>query len=144
VPRKQRRPFIKALVSPARSKNMAAIRSRDTKPELLTRSFLHARGLRYTLHDRSLPGKPDIVLPRFNTIVFVHGCFWHWHGCSRSIWPKTRRMYWRTKILGNKRRDARVKRRLRNSGWRVLTVWECQTRQQKNLERLTVSIQRAR
>jgi len=104
---------------------MAAIRAKDTKPELLIRRSLHARGFRYRLHVRTIPGKPDLVLPRYRAAVFVHGCFWHGHECSLFSWPKTREAFWHDKINGNAARDMAVRQRLFDAGWRVATVWEC-------------------
>lgn len=108
--------------------NMSRIRGRNTKPELLLRRGLHARGLRFRLHRRELPGRPDIVFPRFRAVVFVHGCFWHGHGCHLFAMPATRPEFWREKIGRNAERDGRVVAALRASGWRVLTVWECALR----------------
>lgn len=108
-----------------RSRMMAGIRGKDTKPEMIVRCALHARGFRYTLHNRKLPGSPDLVFPKYGAVIFVHGCFWHGHGCRLFVWPKTRQAFWRDKIHGNIRRDARSRRKLRALGWRVLTVWEC-------------------
>lgn len=122
-------------VTDARRRNMAAIRSRDTKPEMIVRSFLHRQGLRFRLHDRSLPGTPDLVLRRHKTVVFVHGCFWHHHGCANSVWPKTRRAFWRGKILGNARRDMRSVGALRSDGWRVIVIWECEVQSTGALRR---------
>ncbi|MCI2400816.1 very short patch repair endonuclease [Aliiroseovarius subalbicans] len=104
---------------------MAAIRGADTKPELIIRRGLHARGFRFRLHDRKLPGRPDLVFPRFAAVVFVNGCFWHGHDCALFKWPKTREEFWREKIEGNRRRDARSAEMLFAAGWRVATVWEC-------------------
>jgi DNA mismatch endonuclease, patch repair protein len=106
---------------------MSAIRGKNTKPEMRVRSFLHRAGLRFRLHRADLPGKPDIVLPGRSVAIFVHGCFWHWHGCKYSVWPKTRAEFWREKIMGNVQRDRRHVRALRRIGWRPITVWECQT-----------------
>jgi DNA mismatch endonuclease (patch repair protein) len=109
-----------------RSRNMSAIRGRDTKPELVVRRFLHSRGLRYRLHVRGLPGRPDLVFLRYRTVVFVHGCFWHRHrGCRFAVLPKSNRRFWLAKLSGNVRRDARHSHKLRRAGWRVLTIWEC-------------------
>jgi DNA mismatch endonuclease Vsr len=108
-----------------RSRNMAAIRGVDTKPEMLIRRGLHARGFRYRLHDRKLPGKPDIVLPKHRAVIFVNGCFWHGHDCPLFRWPATRQEFWRTKITSNMERDARNIDMLIASGWRVATIWEC-------------------
>lgn len=104
---------------------MAAIRGADTKPEMLIRRGLHARGFRYRLHDLKLPGKPDIVLPKHRAVIFVNGCFWHGHDCPLFRWPATRQEFWRAKITGNVERDARNIDMLIASGWRVAAVWEC-------------------
>jgi DNA mismatch endonuclease (patch repair protein) len=104
---------------------MAAIRGRDTKPELLIRRGLHALGWRYRLHDPRLPGKPDLVFRRLETVIFVHGCFWHGHDCHLFKWPKTEELFWRQKIAGNVRRDISVREQLRKNGWRVGEIWEC-------------------
>jgi len=104
---------------------MAAIRGSDTKPELLIRRGLHAEGFRFRLHGRKLPGKPDLILPRYRAVIFVHGCFWHRHNCQLFKWPKTRQEFWREKIEGNAERDRRAEAELKATGWRVLTVWEC-------------------
>lgn len=113
---------------------MAAVRNRDTGPELTVRRALHARGFRYRLHDPSLPGKPDIVLRRFRAVVFVHGCFWHGHDCPLFRMPGTRREFWKTKIYRNRERDAEVREALNVSGWRSLTVWECAMRGTTSLQ----------
>lgn len=107
---------------------MARIRATNTKPELLVRRVLHARGFRYRLHDRRLPGRPDIVLPKHGAAILVHGCFWHGHDCPLFRLPDTRREFWKEKIAGNRTRDGDVLDRLDKAGWRVLTVWECATR----------------
>jgi DNA mismatch endonuclease (patch repair protein) len=104
---------------------MAAIRGTGTKPELVVRRGLHALGFRFRVHDGRLPGKPDIVLPRWEAIIFVHGCFWHGHNCPLFRWPSTRQDFWRQKIEGNRERDARAEAKLDVSGWRVLKIWEC-------------------
>ncbi|MBX5463847.1 MAG: DNA mismatch endonuclease Vsr [Steroidobacteraceae bacterium] len=115
--------------SPAiRSKNMAAIRGKDTRPEVLLRRALHAEGLRYRLHVGSLPGRPDIVLPGKKSVVFVHGCFFHGHACPSFKWPASNAQFWRSKIEGNKARDLRNIAALRADGWRVFVVWECELR----------------
>ncbi len=109
-----------------RSYNMQQIRSKDTKPEMLVRKFLHANGYRYKLHDKSLPGKPDIVLPKYRTVIFVHGCFWHGHkNCKYFVVPKTRTKWWTDKINRNKANDEKVVKSLKKGGWQVITVWEC-------------------
>jgi DNA mismatch endonuclease, patch repair protein len=104
---------------------MSRIRGRDTRPELLLRRALHARGLRYRLNVRELPGRPDLVFPSKRAVIFMHGCFWHQHGCNRFKWPKTRKAFWSEKLKLNVRRDARVMAELRALGWRTLVVWEC-------------------
>lgn len=104
---------------------MAAIRGSHTKPELLLRKGLHARGFRFRLHARKLPGRPDLVLPKYRAVIFAHGCFWHGHGCELFRWPATREAFWRDKIAGNMARDAVNIAALRASGWRVAIVWEC-------------------
>jgi DNA mismatch endonuclease (patch repair protein) len=107
---------------------MSRIRGRDTKPEMLVRRGLHAGGLRYRLHDRKLPGRPDLVFPRYGAVVFVHGCFWHAHGCALSKLPATRQDFWREKLEGNATRDRKAVDALLASGWRVLVIWECALR----------------
>lgn len=110
-----------------RSRMMAGIKGRNTRPEMIVRRFLHANGYRFRLHRRDLPGSPDIVLPRFKTCIFVHGCFWHRHeGCRYATTPKTRTDFWQAKLAHNVERDARVRCALRADGWRVLTIWECE------------------
>ncbi len=110
-----------------RSRNMAAIKGRNTKPELAVRRFLHAAGLRYRLHRKDLPGKPDIVLPAHRTVIFVHGCFWHRHsGCANSVMPKSNRLFWQEKLCGNVERDRRNHAELGGLNWRVIVVWECE------------------
>lgn len=115
------------IVTPAvRSRMMAGIRGKDTRPEIYVRSRLHRAGLRFRLHSRDLPGRPDIVLPRHHAVVFVHGCFWHRHaGCKRAYTPKSNAEFWHSKFEANVRRDARNADQLRAEGWRVFTVWEC-------------------
>ena len=113
--------------SGTRSYNMSRIRGRDTKPELVVRRMLHAAGFRFRLHRRDLPGTPDIVLRRHRAVVFVNGCFWHWHGCPLCRLPATRTEFWQTKLLRNVERDAGNIAALRQN-WRVCTVWECAVR----------------
>lgn len=117
-----------------RSWNMSRIRSRHTKPELLVRSALHRLGYRFRLHRRDLPGTPDIVLPKYRTVLFVHGCFWHRHsGCKYAYTPKTRLEFWQAKFAENEARHRRQARELRKMGWRVYVIWECETRQADEL-----------
>jgi DNA mismatch endonuclease (patch repair protein) len=105
---------------------MSGIRGRDTKPEMVVRRSLHARGLRFRLHDRSLPGRPDMVLPRYRATVLIHGCFWHRHpGCRLAYEPKSNTEFWSSKLARNVERDAAAAEALRTLGWRVFTVWEC-------------------
>jgi DNA mismatch endonuclease (patch repair protein) len=115
-------------VNPAvRSKIMKAVGRKHTGPELAVRKALHAAGVRYSLHRDDLPGSPDIVCPKFAAVIFVHGCFWHAHGCQLSKTPSTRSEFWRAKFLQNRRRDERNRRELLESGWRVAIVWQCAT-----------------
>ena len=112
-----------------RSRNMAAIRSTNTRPEMRVRSALHALGYRFRLHRKDLPGCPDIVLPRLRTVIFVHGCFWHCHRCKYgSVVPATRADFWAAKRAGNVARDRRNRSALRRAGWHVFVLWECQVR----------------
>ena len=118
------------IVAPVvRSRMMASIRSRDTKPEMMVRRHLHGCGFRYSLARKDLPGRPDLVLRRYNAVVFVHGCFWHGHeGCRFATTPATRTDFWQEKLSANAARDERVEAELRNLGWRVAVVWECALR----------------
>ncbi|MGR1216558.1 very short patch repair endonuclease [Metapseudomonas otitidis] len=118
-----------------RNELMRSIRRKDTAPEIVTRKLLHSLGLRFRLHRKSLPGSPDIVLPKHRTVVFVHGCFWHRHpGCRYASTPKTRQEFWLPKFAANVERDARKEAQLREMGWRVLVIWECETRGLPELE----------
>ena len=115
-----------------RSKNMAAIKSRNTKPEMLVRKFLHANGFRYKLNDKSLPGKPDIVLPKYQTVIFINGCFWHGHkNCKYFVVPKTRTEWWLNKINRNIANDAKAIKALRKDDWKIITIWECKLKSGK-------------
>ncbi len=109
-----------------RSKNMSHIRSTDTKPEVNARKYLFSKGFRYRKNVKTLPGCPDIVLPKFKTVIFVNGCFWHKHNCQRFVWPSSNQEYWHQKILRNVKRDIENYKRLKMEGWRVITIWECQ------------------
>jgi DNA mismatch endonuclease, patch repair protein len=111
-----------------RSRMMSGIRGRNTRPELLVRRQLHALGFRFRLHVRDLPGKPDIVLPRYHAVIFVHGCFWHGHDCRLFKWPGTRPEFWRAKIGRNRSNDEKACDALIAAGWRVGVVWECALR----------------
>lgn len=117
--------MVDTFTKEARSQIMARIRSKNTKPELQLRKALFALGLRYRLHSAQLPGCPDLVFQKYKTVVFVHGCFWHWHGCKRSRIPETNTDYWRKKIARNQARDREHVKALGALGWRVLIVWEC-------------------
>lgn len=115
------------LTTEQRHRNMAAIRAKDTKPELLVRKFLWSRGFRYRLNHPRLPGKPDIVLRRYRTCIFINGCFWHGHeGCRYFVMPKSNTEFWQTKIDRNKERDSETQRKLALMGWHCITIWECQ------------------
>ena len=116
------------LTPEQRRYNMSRIKGRDTKPELLIRRALHAEGFRYVLHRRHLPGCPDIVLPKYQTVIFVHGCFWHGHHCHLVKKPSTREDFWQTKLSGNVARDRAAISALRSDGWKIAVVWECAVR----------------
>jgi DNA mismatch endonuclease (patch repair protein) len=120
----------------SRSALMARIGPRDTAPEMAVRRLLHRLGYRYRLHCRSLPGTPDIVLPSRRIAVFVHGCFWHAHGCSKGRPPKTRQEYWKSKLDRNRERDAEKRGALEAMGWQVVEIWQCQTRDCEGLTEL--------
>ena len=110
-----------------RSYNMSQIRNKNTKPEMAVRKFLFSKGLRFRLHDKRLPGKPDIILKKYNTVILVHGCFWHAHpNCKHSVQVKSNTDYWLPKIQSNVRRDSVVQTELKKMGWNVLVIWECQ------------------
>ena len=115
-----------------RSYNMSRIRSKDTKPEILVRSYLFSRGLRFRKNDKRYPGSPDIVLPKYNTVVFVHGCFWHLHeGCKYARIPKSNVNYWKKKLYRNRERDEHNQKELEEMGWNVIIVWECELKKNK-------------
>ena len=127
--------MVDVVDSATRSRMMSGIKGRNTKPELLIRSHLHRQGFRFRLHARELPGKPDIVFPRYHAVIFVHGCFWHGHDCSLFKWPSTRTEFWREKIERNRMNDQKKRDALLASGWRVGIVWECAIRNSgKNIE----------
>ncbi|WP_439554734.1 very short patch repair endonuclease [Dyadobacter sp.] len=123
---------------------MSRIRSKNTKPEVLVRKRLFSRGFRYRLHDKKFPGKPDIILTRYKTVIFVNGCFWHGHqGCKYFIIPKTRTEWWTSKILSTSLNDLKVMELIRLKGWQVLTIWECQLKKnliEETMEELVSSI----
>jgi DNA mismatch endonuclease (patch repair protein) len=115
-----------------RSYNMSRIKSKDTKPELLVRRFLHAHGYRYTLHNKNLPGKPDMVLPKYKTVIMIHGCFWHGHeGCKYFSIPKTRTEWWENKINGNIANDVKAEKALQGLGWKIIHIWGCGLKKDK-------------
>jgi len=119
-----------------RSWLMSRVKGRDTKPEILVRSFVHRMGFRFRIHGRDLPGNPDIILPKHGKVIFVNGCFWHGHRrCLRSKRPTTHKGFWNRKLDQNIERDKRFRRMLRRMGWQVLVVWECETRKQEKLLR---------
>jgi len=111
-----------------RSRMMSGIRAKNTKPELLIRKLLHRRGFRFRLNVKTLPGKPDLVFPKHNAVIFVHGCFWHGHGCRLFKWPSTRKEFWRNKIRGNVITDQKSNVALLAGGWRIAVIWECAIR----------------
>ena len=121
-------------VSEQRSKNMSAIKSKNTKPEIKVRKVLHSMGYRFRLHSKDLPGSPDIVLPKYKTVIFVHGCFWHRHeNCKYASTPKTRKEFWNKKFTENKKRDSEIQEKIKILDWRSVVIWECET---KNIENL--------
>ena len=124
-----------------RSRMMSGIRGRDTKPELIVRRYLHKKGLRFRLHVRDLPGRPDLVLAKYRTVVFVHGCFWHRHrDCPFAYTPKTNSQFWIEKLTGNVARDAKHLDQLLKLGWNVITIWECSVNQPGMLEKVSEEI----
>jgi DNA mismatch endonuclease (patch repair protein) len=128
-----------------RSANMRAVRGKNTAPEILIRSTLHRLGYRFRLHRRDLPGTPDIVFPARKSVMFVHGCFWHGHECPRGIVPSSNVDFWQRKIAKNRERDGRSQKQLRREGWKVLTVWECETKNKSRLaKRLSRFLERGR
>ena len=121
-------------VSEQRSRNMSAIKSKNTKPEIKVRKVLHSMGYRFRLHSKDLPGSPDIVLPKYKTVIFVHGCFWHRHeNCKYASTPKTRKEFWESKFKANLKRDKEIQEKIKNIGWHSVVIWECET---KNIENL--------
>ena len=120
-----------------RSYNMSCIKGKGTKPEEIVRKYLFSHGFRYRKNDKRLPGTPDIVLPKYKTVIFVNGCFWHGHeGCKYFVWPKNNAEFWKAKILQNIERDKRDFERLENAGWKVIVVWECQLKKARSFESL--------
>lgn len=128
-----------------RSYNMSRIHSKNTKPEELVRKFLFSQGFRYRKNDARLPGKPDIVLPKYKTVVFVNGCFWHGHeGCRYFVWSKNNAEFWKEKITGNIQRDKRNHHLLEEQGWRVLEIWECELKKNTFQETLVSLVKNIR
>lgn len=127
------------IVDPMRSRIMAAIKGKDTKPEMIVRRHLHAAGFRYSLHQKDLPGRPDLVLRKHRSVVLVQGCFWHGHHCKTKM-PSTRAAWWAAKIEANRQRDVRTKAALKALGWRVHEIWECDLRKAGALEALAADI----
>lgn len=123
-----------------RSMNMSHIRSKNSKPEEIVRKHLFSKGFRYRKNVAALPGTPDIVLPKYRTVVFVNGCFWHKHNCPRFVWPSTNQDYWKPKILRNIERDKKNSEELNALGWKVITVWECELKKASRDERLDLLI----
>ena len=128
-----------------RSRMMSAVQAKNSKLEYEIRRCLFTKGFRYRKNERRLPGTPDIVLPKYTTVIFVHGCFWHYHGCARSKIPDSRGGWWQTKLEGNRKRDARNTEELLNRGWRIVTIWECSIRRsgtdwQKSLEDVCLQV----
>ena len=129
---------VKHKVSEQRSRNMSAIKSKNTKPEIKVRKVLHSMGYRFRLHSKNLPGSPDIVLPKSKTIIFVHGCFWHRHeNCKYATTPKTRQEFWNKKFKKNIERDLEIQENIKNIEWRSVVIWECET---KNIDYLKEKI----
>ena len=119
-----------------RSMNMSHIRSTNSRPEEIVRKYLFSKGFRYRKNVRSLPGTPDIVLPKYKTVIFVNGCFWHKHNCGRFVWPSSNIEYWIPKINRNVERDIENQKKLTDMGWKVLIVWECELKKTSQKERL--------
>ena len=129
------------LTKEHRSWNMSRIKGRDTKPEIRVRSLLHQMGYRFRLHRKDLPGKPDIVLPKYDTVVFVHGCFWHRHpDCQYAYTPKSRVEFWNRKFARNVERHEEVEEQLTQLGWRVIVIWECETKDPESLWNLLIEV----
>ncbi|PJD93376.1 MAG: very short patch repair endonuclease [Legionella sp.] len=119
-----------------RKEMMAGIRNKDTRPEMIIRKELFAKGYRYRLHQKELPGKPDMILPKYRAAILINGCFWHCHDCHLFKWPQTRREFWENKILSNKARDEINRISLLQAGWRILIVWECALKGKTKLDRV--------
>lgn len=131
------------LTRKKRSWNMSRIKGKNTAPELAVRSFLYLNGLRFRIHLNKLPGRPDIVLPKYKTVIFVHGCFWHRHqGCKYAYTPKTRKNFWKRKFYDNVNRFSKVRRMLTKLGWLVIVIWECEANSINKLKKLVNIIRR--
>ena len=121
--------MVDTMTPEQRSRCMSAVKGKDTKPEMIVRKYLFSKGLRYRLHVRSLPGKPDLVLQKYKTVIFINGCFWHGHeGCKYYRMPKSNTKFWESKITNNKKRDVQNEKELKELGWRVIRIWECEIR----------------
>ena len=128
-------------VSEQRSRNMSAIKSKNTKPEIKVRKVLHSMGYRFRLHSKDLPGSPDIVLPKYKTVIFVHGCFWHRHvNCKYASTPKTRQEFWNKKFKTNVERDLEIQDKIKNLDWRSVVIWECETKNIENLREKIIDV----
>ena len=128
-------------VSEQRSRNMSAIKSKNTKPEIKVRKILHSMGYRFRLHSKDLPGSPDIVLPKYKTVIFVHGCFWHRHeNCKYASTPKTRKEFWNKKFKENIKRDLEIQDKIKNLDWRSVVIWECETKNIENLKEKIIDV----
>ena len=128
-------------VSEQRSRNMSAIKQKNTKPEIAVRRLLHSMGYRFRLHRKDLPGSPDIVLPKYKTVIFVHGCFWHRHeNCKYASTPKTRKEFWESKFKANVKRDLEIQEKIKNIGWQSFIIWECQIKDEKLLNKLILNL----
>ena len=131
----------KHKVSEQRSRNMSAIKSKNTKPEIAVRKLLHSMGYRFRLHRKDLPGSPDIVLPKYKTVIFVHGCFWHRHeNCKYASTPKTRQEFWNKKFKKNIERDLEIQETIKNIEWRSVVIWECETKNIDNLKEKIIDV----
>ena len=127
--------FIK--VSEKRSRNMSAIKSKNTKPEIAVRKLLHSLGYRFRIHKKNLPGSPDIILPKYKTVIFVHGCFWHRHeNCKYASTPKTRKEFWENKFKANVKRDLDIQEKIKNIGWKYVVIWECEINNKSKLKNI--------
>ena len=125
---------VKHNVSEQRSRNMSSIKSKNTKPEIAVRKLLHSMGYRFRLHGKDLPGSPDIILPKYKTVIFVHGCFWHRHeNCKYATTPKTREEFWNNKFRSNIERDLEIHEKIKNLNWRSVVIWECEIKNKGNL-----------